>query len=30
MALARQRDQELDRGDVVPLSHQTLMERLRR
>ena len=29
LALARQRDQELDRGDVVPLSHQTLRERLR-
>ena len=30
MALARRRDQELERGEVVPLSHQDLMERLRR
>ena len=30
MALARRRDQELEHGEVVPLSHQTLMERLRR
>ena len=30
MALARRRDQELEQGEVVPLSHQVLMERLRR
>ncbi len=30
LALAWHRDQELERGDVVPLTHQALMERLRK
>ncbi len=29
IALAKQRDEEIERGDVVPLSHRELMNRLR-
>ena len=29
IALARKRDQEIEQGNVVPLSHQDLMSRLR-
>jgi hypothetical protein len=29
IALAKQRDEEVERGDVVPLSHKELMDRLR-
>lgn len=29
LALARKRDEEIERGDVEPLSHQELMNRLR-
>lgn len=30
IALAKQRDAEIERGDVVPLSHKELMNRLRK
>ena len=30
IALAKQRDKEIERGDAVPLSHQELMDRLRK
>jgi hypothetical protein len=29
VALAKQRDEEIERGDAVPLSHRELMNRLR-
>jgi hypothetical protein len=29
IALAKQRNEEIERGDVVPLSHKELMDRLR-
>ena len=30
IALAKQRDAEIERGDVVPLAHKELMNRLRK
>jgi len=29
IALAKRRDEEIERGDVIPLSHNELMKRLR-